>query len=107
MFRRVSLLEASTQLLSPCWRPPLFLSFFFGRAFTIQTEMVAAALILGLLCKLVAAQNNHESCDFWADHGECDANPGYMLVNCKTACNRVKAVPEVSELFIVYRLYVS
>lgn len=27
-------------------------------------------------------KDNHESCEFWASVGECDANPRYMLTNC-------------------------
>jgi len=31
--------------------------------------------------------DNHELCDFWATHGECEANPNYMLQNCQKSCN--------------------
>ena len=27
------------------------------------------------------------SCAYWASIGECEANPGYMLRNCKKSCN--------------------
>ena len=26
-------------------------------------------------------------CLFWKEHGECEANPGFMLQNCQKACN--------------------
>ena len=31
-------------------------------------------------------KNAHELCAFWAGVGECDVNPGYMLINCGPAC---------------------
>ena len=36
---------------------------------------------------LAGAQNNHASCSDWAAAGECENNPGYMLTNCKDACD--------------------
>lgn len=30
--------------------------------------------------------DNHESCDLWASKGECEANPKYMLKQCKKSC---------------------
>lgn len=33
--------------------------------------------------------DHHESCDFWASIGECDANPGYMLSNCAKSCDAI------------------
>lgn len=30
--------------------------------------------------------DTHPSCQFWASNSECFLNPGYMLFNCKTAC---------------------
>ena len=35
----------------------------------------------GGVCK-----DDHFQCLEWAQMGECDANPGYMLINCKRAC---------------------
>ena len=29
----------------------------------------------------------HENCSFWADRGECEKNPGYMLKSCQKSCN--------------------
>jgi len=30
--------------------------------------------------------DSHEQCSFWAEHGECDANPSYMHYNCRVSC---------------------
>merc|ERR1740121_286051 len=30
--------------------------------------------------------DDNENCEQWASVGECDANPGYMLVNCRKSC---------------------
>ena len=32
-------------------------------------------------------KNRHADCSFWAQHGECDVNPTYMLTNCAPVCN--------------------
>ena len=32
-------------------------------------------------------KNENKHCDYWARTGECQKNPGYMLVKCKKACN--------------------
>jgi len=32
--------------------------------------------------------NNHKWCEYWAKTDECNKNPGYMLVNCRKACNQ-------------------
>jgi len=32
-------------------------------------------------------RNEHESCDSWAQAGECDANPQYMRANCAISCD--------------------
>ncbi|XP_072040126.1 uncharacterized protein [Amphiura filiformis] len=33
-----------------------------------------------------ACINNNDECDYWAERGECTANPGYMLHNCQKSC---------------------
>ena len=30
--------------------------------------------------------DKHDLCDFWAGENECDANPGYMHLNCPVSC---------------------
>jgi prolyl 4-hydroxylase len=32
-------------------------------------------------------RNNHELCGMWSLMGECDANPGYMKMNCAPVCH--------------------
>jgi glutathione peroxidase len=35
--------------------------------------------------------DNHDSCEFWANAGECTKNPNYMLSNCKKSCAALKS----------------
>ena len=30
--------------------------------------------------------DKHDLCNFWAGENECDANPGYMHLNCPVSC---------------------
>ena len=30
--------------------------------------------------------DEHAECTNWAERGECEANPGYMLTSCRAAC---------------------
>ena len=39
-----------------------------------------------ILSLLAACEDTNEKCDYWADIGECEANPGYMLINCQLSC---------------------
>lgn len=32
-------------------------------------------------------KDNADGCSGWAAGGECEANPGYMLANCRRSCN--------------------
>lgn len=34
----------------------------------------------------------HESCDRWAESGECTSNPGWMLLNCPVSCNNCEII---------------
>jgi hypothetical protein len=61
--------------------------------------LYAAAAVLAVLGN---AQDTHDSCSYWADMGECESNPGYMLVGCKTSCDRVKAALEVRYIYRAY-----
>ena len=36
-------------------------------------------------------RDDNENCEFWALLGECEANPGYMLVSCSAACGCTEA----------------
>lgn len=52
--------------------------------------MGRAACALALALALHAATaDEHPSCSGWANMGECDKNPGYMLVSCKKSCQAV------------------
>uniref|UniRef100_A0A7R9W675 ShKT domain-containing protein n=2 Tax=Pseudictyota dubia TaxID=2749911 RepID=A0A7R9W675_9STRA len=37
-------------------------------------------------------KNRHELCSFWAHIGECEANPGYMILQCAPACRTCKKI---------------
>eukprot|EP00928_Gymnodinium_smaydae_P027387 TRINITY_DN21198_c0_g3_i1.p1 TRINITY_DN21198_c0_g3~~TRINITY_DN21198_c0_g3_i1.p1 ORF type:complete len:374 (+),score=44.59 TRINITY_DN21198_c0_g3_i1:50-1171(+) len=38
-------------------------------------------------------QDKDPQCRAWADGGECEANPGYMLVSCRKSCGNCEAPP--------------
>ncbi len=57
---------------------------------TILFQLFCALCLLSL--RIAAAQEDqHEHCEFWAESGECDRNPGYMLSNCAKSCSVVAA----------------
>lgn len=37
-----------------------------------------------------AKPDEHPNCVEWAERGECDDNPNYMLVHCATACAEIE-----------------
>jgi hypothetical protein len=37
-------------------------------------------------CEYIPCKNEDEECDFWAEEGECELNPDYMLTHCSKAC---------------------
>ena len=39
-----------------------------------------------------AAEDTHQNCKMWAEAGECEKNPGYMLSSCKTSCDEIVAL---------------
>lgn len=47
-----------------------------------------------------AAEDNNENCKMWAERGECDKNPGYMLAECQKSCDEIAAaaLKEAEEL---------
>ena len=55
-----------------------------ARAMAPPSRTCALLLSIALVAD---AQNNHPSCSDWAAAGECENNPGYMLTNCKDACD--------------------
>eukprot|EP00586_Coscinodiscus_wailesii_P002260 CAMPEP_0172492322 /NCGR_PEP_ID=MMETSP1066-20121228/23426_1 /TAXON_ID=671091 /ORGANISM="Coscinodiscus wailesii, Strain CCMP2513" /LENGTH=336 /DNA_ID=CAMNT_0013261863 /DNA_START=99 /DNA_END=1106 /DNA_ORIENTATION=+ len=38
--------------------------------------------------------DDHEKCPFWAEAGECDNNPNYMLNSCRRSCRNCGEVPK-------------
>jgi hypothetical protein len=54
-------------------------------------------LPLALLVAVTTADEN-PSCGGWAAAGECDANPGYMLANCRTSCAKFAVPVRTSQL---------
>ncbi|XP_067680492.1 zinc metalloproteinase nas-13-like [Haliotis asinina] len=42
--------------------------------------------------------NMHPSCEDWAARGECQRNPGYMLVYCQEACNTCEKVATCEDM---------
>ena len=34
-----------------------------------------------------SCEDGNESCEAWADAGECEGNPDYMLTNCASSCD--------------------
>ena len=57
------------------------------RAMARDTPSSRTCALLLNIALLAGAQNNHASCSDWAATGECENNPGYMLTNCKDACD--------------------
>ncbi len=53
--------------------------------------MAPAPPALALLCVLVGAVapavDGDSNCETWAENGECDANPQYMMAHCPVACS--------------------
>lgn len=51
--------------------------------------LILLSMIVGSIVPSVLS-DDHENCGDWAEMGECDANPNYMLAHCSESCNRVK-----------------
>ena len=56
--------------------------------------MLVQLVLITLFCcsqhiALAANPDQHENCEFWANSGECESNPGYMMENCATSCETV------------------
>ena len=39
-------------------------------------------------------KDEHGDCSSWADMGECEANPGFMLASCKSSCGECPMTDE-------------
>lgn len=42
-------------------------------------------------------RDDNQSCADWAKHGECNRNPGYMLIHCQKSCNNCSACVDLNE----------
>jgi glutathione peroxidase len=51
--------------------------------------MLRFILLLIFVTTVVLGQDLDPGCAYWADIGECDNNPGFMIVHCKDSCGRV------------------
>lgn len=59
-------------------------------AFLVGKNRFFFFLLVLLSCViLVVLAGNEEDCQNWADVGECEKNPAYMLNHCAKACRRV------------------
>ena len=45
-----------------------------------------AALVVAADDVETPCDDQHDQCATWAEGGECDANPGYMLRSCRSSC---------------------
>ena len=52
---------------------------FFSKS--LSNQLFNVYLSQGVLCKYIHAQ-----CAGWADSGECESNPGWMMRNCMKSC---------------------
>jgi glutathione peroxidase len=73
----------SLDVISPSFLP-LFLDP--SRKYTMMLRFLLFALLLPLAA-CVTSPDKHEECAQWAEQGECDDNPGYMVDNCVTSCD--------------------
>jgi len=58
--------------------------------------------LITIMCIIssVIVADEHPDCQFWAESGECDKNPSYMLESCADSCRRiaVQALRDAKEL---------
>ena len=55
--------------------------------------------LLNLLGVMETCRDDHADCPNWASGGQCDANPAYMLDNCRAscgACSRTEGIDDES-----------
>ena len=60
----------------------------------MKKVLLALFLLAMVLFSVQAQEDSHEMCGEWAQMGECEKNPGYMLENCKNACEEHMAHSE-------------
>ena len=66
--------------------------FQLSTDFKSEISMVTFLLLwsisfLPLLCLCIDSEQYATQCPGWATAGECDHNPGFMLVHCNKSCN--------------------
>lgn len=55
--------------------------------------LLVASVSLCLLAPIAAAvdpDTDSSNCPYWAEIGECDKNPGFMLVQCASSCDKAQ-----------------
>lgn len=62
----------------------------------LKLSMIVLILFIFVLVNTSFAElkDQHENCNFWAQEGECEKNPGYMLENCAKSCSK-KSSPAI------------
>lgn len=67
-----------------------------------MTSLFAIAAFIACLFALmstVLGLDIHSKCQMWAEEGECEKNPGYMLESCPDACASHAVLHDVPESF--------
>jgi len=52
---------------------------------------LCSVLLLASTASLASAEDTHPNCKVWAEAGECEKNPVFMLTGCSTSCDAVVA----------------
>ena len=50
----------------------------------------------------VDCADGHERCEEWANAGECDINPDWMLENCQVSCGTCEGKTKGKSLKILF-----
>eukprot|EP01038_Epipyxis_sp_PR26KG_P010544 gene10544-14166_t len=58
----------------------------------ISSEIILFFLMIHsvFLISVYSDEPSASDCEYWASIGECDANPDYMLSNCRVACENIR-----------------
>mmetsp|Transcript_4439 Transcript_4439/g.5145 ORF Transcript_4439/g.5145 Transcript_4439/m.5145 type:complete len:237 (+) Transcript_4439:142-852(+) len=56
------------------------------------TSIIFHYLIIAIVAVSISLADNNNQCLEWADTGECEKNPGYMLKHCPESCQRLSEV---------------
>ena len=67
----------------------------------IALKAIVCLLVFTISTFLYAGEvtDEHESCPHWAEIGECEKNPNYMLQSCKKSCASAKTAPPPSSRY--------